>query len=134
MNHSRQRDVIIEYLKSTKTHPTAEEVFEAVKVQKPNISLGTVYRNLNLLADNGMILRLHMQDGIDHFDADISEHYHFYCNRCNKVYDTSVVLPDAVKNILSTKEMQENGSIDGMVIYFFGLCNKCASETGENHD
>lgn len=74
---SRQRQAIMDYLMSTTEHPTADTIYANVKEQYPNISLGTVYRNLNLLADEGQILRLSCGDGSDHFDGTIEPHYHF---------------------------------------------------------
>ena len=87
LKHSKQRDSIKEFLKGRKDHPTAAVVYENVRKTIPNISLGTVYRNLTLLADIGEISRIHVGDGVDHFDADISPHYHFICrnifgNKC----------------------------------------------------
>ena len=69
VKYSRQRQAIIDYLCSTKEHPTAETVYTNVRIQYPNVSLGTVYRNLNLLADEGEILRLTCGDGSDRFDG-----------------------------------------------------------------
>ena len=82
MNYSRQREEIVHFLKTRKDHPTAEVVYENVRMVYPKISLGTVYRNLTLLSETGEILRLRLGDGVDHFDADTSEHYHVICNSC----------------------------------------------------
>lgn len=128
MNHSRQRDMIMEFLKSTKSHPTADEVYRNVKQKEPDISLGTVYRNLNLLADNNMILRLHMNDGIDHFDADISEHHHLYCRECKRVYDLEMKLPISLNKLVKTADSNCDDSVDGCVIFFHGTCAKCKAE------
>ena len=87
MNYSRQREEIVHFLKTRKDHPTAEVVYENVRMVYPKISLGTVYRNLTLLSDTGEILRLRLGDGVDHFDADTSEHYHVLCNGCGIVED-----------------------------------------------
>lgn len=123
MKYSRQRAAILSFLQTRKDHPTAEVVYSHVKEEYPNISLGTVYRNLTQLADNGMILRLSFGElGIDHFDADTSPHQHFVCSACNSVID------------LDVKEMpfidEEDGkNFDGMIqghhIYFYGLCKCC---------
>ena len=78
--HSRQRELIKEFLAGRKDHPTADIVYMNVRRQNPNISLGTVYRNLTLLVEDGEINRLRVGDGVDHFDADTSPHYHFVCS------------------------------------------------------
>ena len=87
IKHSRQRDAILEYLHSTKSHPTAETVYENVRESIPNISLGTVYRNLNMLADAGDILRLSCGGTSDRYDGNPEQHYHFLCRECGNVSD-----------------------------------------------
>ena len=82
MKYSRQREAIKNFLMTRKDHPTADMVYSNIRQEFPNISLGTVYRNLTLLSDIGEIQRLHFSDGVDHFDADISPHYHFVCQNC----------------------------------------------------
>ena len=76
LKHSKQRDAIKNFLMTRKDHPTADVVYTKVREEFPNISLGTVYRNLTLLSEIGEITRIRVGDGIDHFDADISLHYH----------------------------------------------------------
>lgn len=133
MNYSKQRDLILKFLKSTKTHPTADEVYEAVRIEEPNISLGTVYRNLNLLAANNMILRLHMNDGIDHFDADTSEHFHFYCNNCGRVFDLSTTVPAKLPKLCKAASEGVDGLIEGCKIYFYGKCKSCIEKLNSDN-
>lgn len=92
LKHSKQRDSIKEFLMGRKDHPTAAVVYDNVRRSFPNISLGTVYRNLTLLADIGEISRIHVGDGVDHFDADTSPHYHFICSECGCVRDLDLSL------------------------------------------
>ena len=87
LKRSRQREMIKSFLMGRKDHPTADVIYSNLKQQDPNLSLGTVYRNLTLLSDMGEILRLRVGDGVDHFDADTSEHYHFVCTECGSVID-----------------------------------------------
>ena len=87
MKYSKQREIIIDYLKSVKTHPTAETVYEEVKKEDKKISLGTVYRNLDKLSDMGLIQRIKMANEKDRFDGDVSLHYHGKCIKCNSVID-----------------------------------------------
>lgn len=120
--HSKQRDMIKEFLMTRKDHPTADIVYMNVRKQNPNISLGTVYRNLTLLADTGEILRLRVGDGVDHFDADTSPHYHFICSDCGSVIDLEM---DDISSITETAAAHFKGQIAGHVTYFHGTCEKC---------
>lgn len=122
INHSRQRDAIVHFLSTRKDHPTAEVVYENVKMEYPNISLGTVYRNLNLLADMGEIKRLSTKDSKDHFDFDTSTHYHFICNKCYNVYD---VFTDLSKELDEAAGSQIPGKILDREVLYYGICNDC---------
>ena len=122
LKYSRQREVIKEFLKTRKDHPTADTVYMNVREQYPNISLGTVYRNLTLLADIGEIQRLRVGDGVDHFDADVSPHYHFVCTECGSVIDLEM---DSIDNIIDIAGMNFDGEIRGHVTYFYGICGNC---------
>ena len=86
LKYSRQREAIKEYLHNTKEHPTADKVYVNIRKEYPNISLGTVYRNLNLLVEHGEILKLSCTDGSDRFDGNPVPHYHFVCNKCEKLW------------------------------------------------
>lgn len=114
--------MIRDFLIGRQDHPTAEIVYKNVRRQNPNISLGTVYRNLTLLADLGEIQRLRLGDGTDHFDADTSLHYHFICRECGCVQDLRM---DAVDGILDAARQHFNGQITGHMTYFYGLCGQC---------
>lgn len=119
---SRQREAIIEFLKSRKDHPTADVVYMNLRETMPNISLGTVYRNLSLLADQGQILRLSCDGKVDRFDGFTHPHYHFMCVDCGAVSDVEMDLTDVL-----TKQAQ--GRVDGVitehVVLFKGYCSQC---------
>ena len=87
LKYSRQRESIKACLMSRKDHPTADALYTSIREQFPNISLGTVYRNLNLLVELGEIRKLSCGDGTDHFDYDTSPHYHYVCRQCGRVMD-----------------------------------------------
>ena len=87
MNYSRQRESIKDFLSTRKDHPTADTIYMNIRKQFPNISLGTIYRNLNLLSDIGEITRLTTGDGCDHYDFNTAPHNHFVCTRCHSVLD-----------------------------------------------
>lgn len=114
--------MIRDFLIGRQDHPTAEIVYKNVRRQNPNISLGTVYRNLTLLADMGEIQRLRLGDGTDHFDANTSLHYHFICRECGCVQDLRM---DAIDSILDTARQHFDGQITGHITYFYGLCGQC---------
>ena len=87
LKYSRQRESIKHYLMTTKEHPTADTVYMHVKKEFPNISLGTVYRNLNLLTDIGEAIKISTPDGGDRFDGRIEPHNHFLCEECGRLLD-----------------------------------------------
>ena len=89
LNYSRQREAILDYLCHTTSHPTAEEVYTHIQSIYPNISLGTVYRNLALLVEHGQALKI-QGDECDHFDGQTKPHYHFLCDDCHRVYDVEM--------------------------------------------
>ena len=99
LKYSRQREAILQFLMTRKDHPTADAVYANIRKEFPNISLGTVYRNLTLLSDRGQLLRLHLGDGVDHFDADTSPHYHFVCERCQAVLDLEMPDIDSIDKL-----------------------------------
>lgn len=127
---SRQREEIKKYLSTRKDHPTADNVYMAIRQEIPNISLGTVYRNLTLLADTGEILRLHVGDGADHFDFDTSPHYHFVCTECGSVSDLEM---DSIDSIMDVAGTNFAGQITGYVTYFYGICENCCTNKKETH-
>lgn len=126
LKYSRQRQVIKDFLMTRKDHPTADVVYMNVRQTYPNISLGTVYRNLSLLADLGEIRRLRVGDGIDHFDADTSTHYHFVCTECGSVIDLTMK-PDSIDRIMDTAAADFDGTIEGHMTYFYGVCGNCVN-------
>lgn len=126
IRYSRQREAIKDFLGTRKDHPTANVVYQNVKQEQPNISLGTVYRNLTLLSDLGEIQRLRLGDGTDHFDADISDHYHFICTECGSVIDLTMDRIDMIDDIAGTNFP---GELTGHVTYFYGICDKCSTKS-----
>lgn len=122
LKYSRQREAIKEFLMTRKDHPTADVVYQNIRETYPHISLGTVYRNLTLLSDLGEILRLHLSDGVDHFDADTSLHYHFICKDCGRVIDLEM---ESIDHINTAAGKNFPGQIDGNMTYFYGTCKDC---------
>lgn len=122
MKRSRQREAIVAFLKTRKDHPTADTVYQEIRTIIPNISLGTVYRNLAQLSERGEILRLPCDGKMDHFDADIRPHYHFLCKECGCVKD--IEIPYAKQLDITAAESFE-GVITSHTLLFEGVCNTC---------
>ncbi len=125
MKYSRQRAAILSFLRSRRDHPTAELVYSNVKAEFPNISLGTVYRNLNQLAEAGLIAKHSFGGvGIDHFDYNTSPHYHFVCSCCSAVIDLPVD-----HRVFSAIDAEAARNFDGLIqehrLYFCGVCKDC---------
>lgn len=119
--NTAQKSFIFGYLKSVKTHPTAEMVYGQVRKKIPAISQGTVYRVLNNFKEKGQIQAIDTKDNV-HFDADISDHAHFICEKCGNVFD---VYDECSRcGILKNKRIKV-GKINHYTINFYGICNKC---------
>lgn len=127
LKYSRQREAIKDYLILHKNHPTADTVYHYIRGEFPNISLGTVYRNLSLLAERGEILKLSCGDGADHFDARTAPHHHFYCRLCHRVSDLE--LPD-IEDMDFHASRYFDGQIEGHSLYFYGICRNCSKIRG----
>lgn len=120
--YSKQREAILAYLHSTKKHPTAETVYQELRKEYPRLSLGTVYRNLNLLSESGEILRLNCGDGMDHFDATVEPHYHFICRKCGCVLDLDM---PSIEFIDEEAGRNFDGEVEGHQVHFYGRCKEC---------
>ena len=129
LKYSRQRQVIKDFLMTRKDHQTADVVYMNVRHEYPNISLGTVYRNLSLLADLGEIKRLRVGDGVDHFDADTSDHYHFICTECGSVIDLKTDGLERIAETVEAANAEFEGEIIGHITYFYGMCGDCRKKT-----
>ena len=120
---TRQRAEILAELRKAKNHPTAEELHARVRRSLPHLSLGTVYRNLDLLAQAGEILRLDGTDGGRRFDGDVSPHLHVRCLRCGRVADVCGTAPAPALDGLTA----EGFAILRSRIELDGLCDQCAA-------
>lgn len=121
---TQQREAILRVLKGTTCHPTADWVYEQVRQEMPNISLGTVYRNLRSLQRDGEILELDLAGITSRFDARTDNHYHFRCEKCGRVFDVDF----PVNEELDKRVAQETGfKIFYHRLEFRGLCPECQS-------
>ncbi len=120
-----QRRLIRSLLAGNRSHPTADEIYELAREQNPSISRGTIYRNLNQMADNGEIVRLSMPLGPDHYDSTTSAHYHFLCRHCKRVLDTGL----AYKNELNVAAPGLPGcQTEFHRLTLVGLCDRCRKQ------
>jgi len=121
--NTRQRQVVLEELRSDCSHPTAGELYRRVREHLPRISLGTVYRNLEILQETGQAVRLAGCSGQEaRYDGRAEPHLHFHCHQCESIADLETVLPvldDLVGGAL------ENNLIDGYHVILRGVCRRC---------
>ncbi|CUX26996.1 Fur family transcriptional regulator [Clostridium sp. C105KSO13] len=128
LKYSRQREAIKKYLMATKEHPTADIVYLHVKEEFPNISLGTVYRNLNLLTDIGEALKIPSPDGADRFDGNAAPHNHFFCTECGRVLDLNLDIKK-LEEINTIVSRNFDGKIESSSVTFNGKCSKCVKKS-----
>jgi Fur family ferric uptake transcriptional regulator len=119
---TRQRRVILEELAKTDSHPTADELYEMVRKRLPKISLGTVYRNLEAMAELGIIRKLELASAQKRFDHQTENHYHVRCECCGRVAD---VMAEPSEDLEDVARAATDFEITGYQLEFTGLCPKC---------
>ncbi|WP_298037479.1 transcriptional repressor [uncultured Campylobacter sp.] len=124
LKYSKQREAIVECLKNRCDHPSADLVFQSLRKDNPKISLGTVYRNLNLLTEMGVILKISCGDGIERYDYNTHEHYHFVCKNCGNVAD----LEPKESWVDNTLVDESVGVADSHSLIFYGICTECSGK------
>ncbi len=118
-----QRKAILEVLHEMDTHPTADDLYERVRKKMPKISLGTIYRNLDILYHQGIIQKLHVAESQMRFDGNPDFHYHIHCTQCGSIADI-FNCPD-ISFVM--KELETDFTITDYSLIFHGLCPDCAS-------
>ncbi len=118
--YSQQRERILDYVKNSINHPTADMVYEKMREEFPSISLGTVYRNLQMLSEQGIINKLITGSSSDRFDGDIKGHTHFQCDNCGKIFDIS--------DEQSKPFPKTNHKITRKHVTYSGICQNCLNE------
>ena len=119
MRKSRQRDAILAYVKGSVEHPTADMIYEAVKNEIPNISLGTVYRNLSQLVDEGFITVVETSDKKVHYEGNLNEHVHLLCKNCCNI--TDVFMKSLVPDVFGETGFR----IESQKTVYYGICKEC---------
>lgn len=118
-----QRKVILEELRNTRTHPTADEVYDMVRKRLPHVSLGTIYRNLDFLHTQGLVRKLDKVGSQMRFDAFTDPHLHATCMQCGKVSD----LPAEAASVVLRVPKESTFDVQGHWLELFGLCPDCKS-------
>jgi len=127
MRNTKPRKVILEELKKVTTHPTADEIYSMVRERLPRVSLGTVYRNLEMMAESGMVLKLEMAGTQRRYDGTTDNHYHVRCTMCGRVDDLPIKLIDGIESEAREASAYE---ISGHRLEFTGLCPACNDRAG----
>ena len=121
-NYSSKREAIFKTIASTKSHPSAAWVYEQLKDEIPNLSLGTVYRNIALFKEQGRIITVASVNGEDRIDADVTDHAHFVCEECSGVFDLDSSELSPLEKELKYKCFE----IKRKNVVFYGICQKCS--------
>ena len=121
--HFRKRDAILTCLRQTTVHPSAEWIYAKLKPEIPDLSLGTVYRNLALFKQQGLITSLGTVNGVERFDGNTDPHVHFICSGCDAVIDLpKVQVPETLN---SSAEQSVGGTVSSCQLTFTGKCKTC---------
>jgi Fur family transcriptional regulator, ferric uptake regulator len=121
---TKQRRIIVEELKKVTSHPTADHLHQMVRKRLPKISLSTVYRNLETLSAEGVILKMDVAGTQKRFDGTVESHYHIRCSRCGRVDDVHMEPIDEIEEIARRRSNYQSVS---HVIEFTGICPDCYS-------
>ena len=122
--HFRKRDAILTCLRETDVHPSADWVYAQLKPQIPDLSIGTVYRNLALFKEQGTIASLGSVNGVERFDGNVNPHVHFICTSCGKVEDLPQM--EVPQSLCSTAAGQTGGRVSSCQLTFTGSCSDCS--------
>ena len=121
---SKQKEAILRAVKSTTSHPAADWVYERVREEIPNISLGTVYRDLKLLKQEGEVSEVGLTDTLSRFDGNTQSHYHFKCEQCSHIFDVDEPVGEEINKRIAQKM---GFKISHHQLVFYGLCQECQS-------
>ena len=127
--HFRKRDAIWNCLMQSKAHPSAEMLYTQLKPEIPDLAIGTVYRNLTLFREKGMVMSVATVNGVERFDANTEPHVHFICGGCDAVIDLDdMQVPESLSQ---TAARCCGGQVQGCQLSFTGLCRNCNNERNE---
>lgn len=133
LRRSKQRDTIYDTLVNDHTHPTAEVIYSHVRRIIPDISLGTVYRNLNVLVENGYIRKLNIDGVTVHYDGNVTPHHHMVCSKCEKIVDIHIP-HGAFDGLVHDIEELDQVHLTHVDMLFQGICNDCKNMKEDKED
>lgn len=125
IRNTRQKAIVLDTLMSMKSHPTIQQLYQEVQKKDPMIGQATVYRNINKLLEDGKIRKVPTKDNIDHYDGNCSIHYHFHCQRCQKILD---LMGEDYQSIIENVERKNSIQIEDASFLFEGFCEGCKHE------
>ena len=126
-HRTRQRERLLELLRDTDRHPTAAELYETARPEFPNLSLGTVYRNLEVLVSEGLIEAVPAASGPMRYDGNAVPHHHFVCEGCGDIHDVELPLPNELASELADQlHRKYELRAERARIHFSGLCHACS--------
>jgi len=125
-NYSRKREAILEKIRSTDKHPTADDIYFSLKTEYQDLSLGTVYRNLSLFKQEGDVITVAVVDGQERYDGRTTPHGHFICHKCNAVMDVDLSLDQ--NSIATSLSKKESCQVDKVVCTAYGICHICLNQ------
>lgn len=119
---SRQRERILEILRETDVHPTADWIYQRLKDEFPNLSMGTVYRNLQVLMEQGLATKIDFGSTFDRYEAKVMPHYHFVCDECGAIVDLEMPVDHELND---RARAATSFAVRRHRIEFFGICDRC---------
>lgn len=129
--HSKKREAILSAIRSTTSHPSAEWVYQILKPTHPDLSLGTVYRNLIFFQEHGEIQSVGVVNGQERFDGNTTPHSHFICNRCGAILDLDQINLDC--DVMRSVSEQYGLAVERYELTFYGVCQTCMQQN-QNHN
>ena len=125
-----QRKIVLDVLLSCDNHPTIEELYAKIQVDYPSISKTTVYRNLRILAQNGIVHQVSVPDGPERYEGNTYPHYHFKCNICQSIFDIDIEILGHMEGEVSDKY---GFKVSSHSLTFMGTCKLCQTSNNHNH-
>lgn len=130
-NYSRKREAILQTICSTKSHPTADWIYQTLRPVYPDLSLGTVYRNISHFKDDGFVICVGVVNGQERLDGNVKPHAHFICSCCGSVIDVDEV--DQNHGIDTAVSSKYGFLVEYHDLVFHGVCAQCLKDQGEHH-
>lgn len=120
---SRKRDAILSCIRAARRHPSAEWIYDQLKPEIPDLSRGTVYRNLRIFLEEGLVASVGVVEGLERFDGDVSPHAHFICRQCGEILDLPGLA--SLETMAGQVETLTGGRVGSCTLAFSGLCREC---------